>query len=261
MIGLGLGLGIDKARGVDPDVASFISRSGITNTTQKNAITTLTRSLKASGLWSKLIGLYPFVGGTAQAHAQNLRSASYTITWINAPTHNATGVTCNGTTQYGILTNTAGIIPQFGHISAYLQVATAGIRDLCGAGNQAANAIYFILQPNANTIVGYLSHLSVFAQSGVGSWNSLLSVHRRSTTDLSVYFNDTLQGSNATPRNDAPPDLLDLYAFCRNDNGGPTSFAADTLSMLSFGSGMTAGEITSFNTAIQQYETTLGRNV
>lgn len=262
MIGLGLGLGIDKvSRSGDADANNFISRAGITNSTQKSAINKLVVDLKTANLWGKIIGLYPYVGGTSASHAQNLKSALYPITWVNGPTHNANGVTGNGVSSYGIISNSAGVIPQFCHIAAYTQIADPSIRDLCGAGNQGGNSVYFILQPNANTIVGYANNIVVFAQSGVGSWNSLLSVHRRSTTDLAVYYNNTLQGSNATFRNDLPPNLLDLFVLARNDNGTPASFATDTLSLISFGSSMIAGEITAFNTAVQTYQTALGRQV
>jgi len=64
-----------------------------------------------ANLWNKFTALYPILGGTATAHRWNLKDlrdldAAYRITWVNNPTHNATGVQFDGTTNYGQLHTT-----------------------------------------------------------------------------------------------------------------------------------------------------------
>jgi hypothetical protein len=49
------------ASGVDSDASAFITATGLSDTTQKSAITTLVKDLKSSGLWSKMKAVYPMV--------------------------------------------------------------------------------------------------------------------------------------------------------------------------------------------------------
>ena len=66
----------------DADALAFVSRCGglpALNVTELAAVNRLTLSLKQSGLWSKLIAFYPFVGRAAIPCAQNLKSSSYAL--------------------------------------------------------------------------------------------------------------------------------------------------------------------------------------
>lgn len=87
--------------GVDPDAASFVARCGGLTAVQIAAVNRFVLMLKELGLWQKLVACYPFVGGTAAAHAQNLMSASYVISWFGGLTHSDLGVKGNGSTGYG----------------------------------------------------------------------------------------------------------------------------------------------------------------
>src|SRR5205085_1059836 len=73
---------------------------------QKTLVNNLVVSLKGAGLWTKLKAIYPYVGGSATAHKWNLKDprvldAAYRITWSGGVTHNANGVTFDGSTGYG----------------------------------------------------------------------------------------------------------------------------------------------------------------
>lgn len=65
------------ASGVDSDASAFITATGLSGTTQKSAITTLVKDLKASGLWSKMKAVYPMV-------TDNYNLLSYTEDFTNA---------------------------------------------------------------------------------------------------------------------------------------------------------------------------------
>jgi hypothetical protein len=65
------------ASGVDSDASAFITATGLSGTTQKSAITTLVKDLKASGLWSKMKAVYPMV-------TDNKNVLSYTEDFTNA---------------------------------------------------------------------------------------------------------------------------------------------------------------------------------
>ena len=65
------------ASGVDSDASAFITATGLSGTTQKSAITTLVKDLKASGLWSKMKAVYPMI-------TDNYNTRSYSEDFTNA---------------------------------------------------------------------------------------------------------------------------------------------------------------------------------
>jgi hypothetical protein len=89
------------AFGGDP-ADTFLKAAGITDATITSAVKTLVRGLQADGLWSKMLGIYPLVGGTASSHAWNLKDTTkLKMRWVGGMTHNSNGVTGNGTNSYG----------------------------------------------------------------------------------------------------------------------------------------------------------------
>jgi hypothetical protein len=267
MIGLGTGLGFPYlSQSYDGDALAFFARAGITNSTQKRAVDTLVRGLKTFGLWSKIYGLYPFVGGTSATHAFNLKSALYPITWVNGPTHGANGVTGNGTTQYGVLTGTEGVLPALGHLSVYVHTAasTAGdFRDYMGFGNEGGSARYYLIQSIDNTSVNYWGTAgnAISAVAGAAP-TGLLSTHRRTTTEHVGYLNASAEVTSAVLEVTPMPTVSPLGLLCRIDDVvNPLEFSNATFALASFGLAMTHAEIGNFYTLVQAFQTTLGRQV
>jgi len=93
---------LEAGAAYDTDAQAFFDSTGITDTTQKDAVNTLVTTLKTDNLWSNMVGLYPFVGGTASTHKYNLKNpqdtnAAFRLTFSGGWTHSATGATPNGT--------------------------------------------------------------------------------------------------------------------------------------------------------------------
>jgi hypothetical protein len=81
-----------------PDLTAtdFIAAVGTLTLTQQNAIDTLVKDLKRFSLWDKMKAIYPFVGGTAEAHKYNLKDprdldVAYRLTFSGTWTHNSSG--------------------------------------------------------------------------------------------------------------------------------------------------------------------------
>jgi hypothetical protein len=88
--------------GYDPDALAFFAAASITETTEKDAVNQLVLDMKADGIWTKMRAVYPYVGGDASKHSYNLiNPATFQITWSGGVTHNASGITGNGTNGYG----------------------------------------------------------------------------------------------------------------------------------------------------------------
>ena len=66
-------------------------------TTEKDAVNTLVVDLKADSIWSDILYVYPFVGGTASAHKWNLKDpqntdAAYRLDFGTSITHSSNGI-------------------------------------------------------------------------------------------------------------------------------------------------------------------------
>lgn len=181
-----------SAGGGDDFAGIFLSAAGITDPTITSAVYTLVNDLNGYGLWSKMLGIYPLVGGTASSHSWNLKDTTkLKMRWVGGMTHNSNGVTGNGTNSYGQpdITGTTGInatnyppltatnygissyqrntsveyIPQFGfgYANGYVMCSYAG-----GTQN------YFIgitASPNNATNPNKTGLFHMYGGSGVGS--------------------------------------------------------------------------------------------
>jgi len=181
-----------SAGGGDDFAGIFLSAAGITDPTITSAVYTLVNDLNGYGLWSKMLGIYPLVGGTASSHSWNLKDTTkLKMRWVGGMTHDSNGVTGNGTNSYGQpdITGTTGInatnyppltatnygislyqrntsaeyIPQFGfgYANGYVMCSYAG-----GTQN------YFIgitASPNNATNPNKTGLFHMYGGSGVGS--------------------------------------------------------------------------------------------
>jgi hypothetical protein len=95
MIGIAIAnsLGLSAAAaGPDPSASAYFTATGITGSTEQQAIDNLVKGLKADGIWSKMKAVYPFV-------TDNRNLLSFTEDFGNAFwTLNASSVTANVTT-------------------------------------------------------------------------------------------------------------------------------------------------------------------
>jgi hypothetical protein len=153
---------------VDADAQSFINAAGITDATQQLAVNRLVLDLKGVSnpnyftlnVWSKLKGLYPFVGGTAASHKWNLKNpvdadTAYRLTFTGTVIHDANGIT--------------------GNSSGYAD--THFLADSIYSANQYSMGEYLRTSDN-NFNCGY------FSSSGSGNFVSFY----KSTTNLSAVF-------------------------------------------------------------------------
>ena len=88
----------------DSDAQSFIYRvytaGGELTTTEANATNQLVLDMKAAGIWTSMKAVYPMVGASAAACAQNLKSSSFTGSFSSGWTFASSGVTSNGVSSY-----------------------------------------------------------------------------------------------------------------------------------------------------------------
>jgi hypothetical protein len=247
-----------------------ILQSGATGITLSISAATRTffQQIMSNNLWNKLYAMYPYVGGVAAAHAVDAR-ANYNLTFNGGFTHNSRGAKGNGTNGYANSFGLSGSL--FGTNPASLGVYCT----LQGTNNRIYDMGVEATGPELNDMLT----LAAKRASGVG--NNTLFDHgdfpngRASTTALAsamtigsstgttsrnVYRNGT---SEASQTNSQALEVAnrDFAIFAMNSNIGVQYYSDNTQGFAFLGSGMTASEVSTFSTIINDYQTALGRNV
>jgi hypothetical protein len=247
--------GIGSGESFDPDAQSFITAAAITNPTQQTAINTLVVSLKANGIWTKMKAIYPFVGGTNAQHAWNLKNTTqYKITWYGGVTSSSNGIIGNGTNGYGDTFLNNNVMDQNNaHISVYSRTNTQNFACDIGSWNsQFGLAIY----------TGYLNNIRM-------SLNSATLALLSNTNSQGFYLGSRLvsnsiniqKNSTQTPTSSlvVTPITTSVKILRPGEFNG--EYTNRNLAFASIGDGLTDTESTNLYTAVQTFQTTLGRNV
>lgn len=240
-------------------VDSFVERSGITDQTQIDSLTALVTSARSNGWWDKSDVIYPFVGGTATAHAQNLKSSDYTITWAGTVTHDADGITGNGVDGVGDM----GYSPAANGVQYQLNSAHATVyRRTMGA---FPNTWYFGSAGGGSDMS--LRQTLGFVQlalngGGFGHSTVALGLVAASRTSAAAVVGYSPDGSTVivSPSITIPSVDASVLAITGTD-GVPGNFTGANLAFLTVGGGISAAEYATMEADIQTFQTANGRAV
>jgi len=254
----------------DPDAQAFITAAGITDATQKSAINTLVLDLKSYSLWTKMKAIYPFVGGTATTHKFNLKDprdldAAFRIIFIGGFTHNSNGVTGNGSNAvaYTALVPNTRLTVNNTHISVYSRSAEALDRSEIGC----SNSFLPILGLSVFTQTGLLTQFDGydFTTHRITGANldgrGLFLGSIINSTSQKLYKNSTSIATQTASQTQGLPNTYEITLFGRNDSGNVSGLSSRNLAFSTIGDGLTDAEVSNFYTAIQQFQTSLSRQV
>jgi len=249
--------------GFDPDAQAFITAAGITDPTQKTAINQLVLDLKGYSIWSKMKAVYPLVGGTASSHSYNLINvAQFQITWSGSLTHNSDGVTTSAT-GYGLtgITPSTHLTQNSTHVSTYKRsLSNSGnCYDLVVSDGSYVSALGMLIA------YGGTSNLFVINEApwGAGTFTlnyGMFCASRTTSSSASLYRNGT---STATSGTSVALPAFELPVCGFNVGGSvlPNTAPGQNWAFFSVGDGLDATETANFYTAVQAFQTTLGRQV
>ena len=259
-----LGVRSTIAYPTDSDAQAFITAAAITNTTQQSAIITLVTQLKTYGIWSKMKALYPFVGGTAAQHRFNLKdprtvNAAFYLDFLGGGTHSATGYQPNGTTSYAdtFLVPSSALSLNSSHISYYSRTdSDSGLEMGATSIGSGPTRSYLAIRMGGSTY----SRLNNLGLQGIVSNANGTGFYTLSRTNSLNYA--SFKGATKTQIVNETSTTLPVYSFTLGAyyenlwyyGNKQTAFA-------SIGDGLTDTEATNFYTAVQTYQTTLGRQV
>jgi hypothetical protein len=248
----------------DPDAQAFITAAAITDPTQQGAINQLVLDLKGYSIWTKMKAIYPIVGGSASAHAVNLKTpGTYNLTYGTGVTHSSNGMVSNGTTGYANsnLNAFSTLTNNNTHISFYSRTSTItnNQRDLsCFTASDNPS-----LTLGTNTGVWISDHYR-YTERISGSITAATGLYvgtRTTSTNHKLYKNGVQLGSTDLSTNPQAPPNGNLFILATNLNPGIGSYSTKQCAFASIGDGLTDTNAANFYTAVQAYQTTLSRQV
>jgi hypothetical protein len=257
----------------DADAQAFFDRvttaGGTLSLTEKTAVNQLVLDLKANSLWTPMKAIYPMVGASSAACAQNLKSSSFTGTFTATGwTFASTGVKGNGTSAY-MNTN---FIPSSDFSSStnfglflYTSSTIAGIGDRDFAIFTAGATPSLNLTSKDGTsskadLFDFANRISVTGFNVEGFYIG----SRTASNSAKLYRNGTSIGTTTASQGTAPSTFLTLGGANLSATNPITTvgvYSAKTFSFAGTCDGLTDSEASNFYTAVQSFQTTLSRNV
>ena len=244
---------------MDSDAQAFITAASITDSTQMSAVNTLVTSLKSAGLWTKMKAIYPFVGGTASAHKFNLKDprdidAAYRLVFNGGWTHSSTGALPNGTNGYADtkLVPSTQLSQNNNSFGFYSRTEVNG--EYYDMGSYASH-ISVILARFGGNFYGANNDNGYDPSTNSSSLGLFISSRTGSTTKKGYRNSTEIQNSSRTSMG-LPTASIFLGGISAYPGYSPREFAFSFI-----GDGLSSSDVTALNTAVQAFQTTLGRQV
>jgi hypothetical protein len=245
---------------VDPDAQAFITAAAITNPTQQSAVNQLVVDLKGYGVWTKMKALYPFCGGSASSHKFNLKDprdldAAFRLVFNGGWTHSANGALPNGVNGFADTFLANNVLAQnSNHISAYSRTNSNTTSSIIASWNSTFGVSIYPrnvaeqFQINNNAPTG-------FSVSNVDSRGFFLN-SRTASNSLFSQKNTVQSTSTVSSTN----HITTSFKLSRTgDFAG--EYSNREIAFASIGDGLTDTEASNFYTAVQTFQTTLGRSI
>ena len=254
---------------LDPDAQAFLTATGITDPTISNAINTLVLDLKSNNIWDKMQGIWPFVGGNSASNSVNLKQpGTFNYTWFGGVTHNSNGVTFNGTNGYGsaLYVPASQAIQNNTHMSIYSRTNNARVAGDFNSSNFAqSDRMNMILRWTDNNFYGdqyspSTGRMIVNLADSLG----LYIISRIASNDFRFFKNGTQLGSTIT---NAAGNIANINGnlYIGSQFRGNTFISGQSsdrnYAFASIGRALTVSESGTLNTLVQNFQTTLGRQV
>jgi len=249
----------------DADALAFCTAAGLLDGAAPVALHDLVRALKASGVWPLLRAAYPMTGGTARAHALNLKDprdadSAFRLQFVNDPQHTARGVEWNGTSSYAnsFLVPSEHLDPTSHHLAYYAATDSdpTSVRVEMGALN--GGSLTLLMRHRAYDQGAYFESFGT-SQYSEGLGHGLgFALAVRESLDTVVLYRDgrplTLRGTT-NPNLNSPNSPLWLGG--RQDG----LFSDKVCAFASIGQGLTPAQASAYAAAVRAFQQALRRDV
>jgi hypothetical protein len=254
----------------DADAVAFFARvtaaGGTLSATEKIATNQLVLDLKANSLWTPMKAIYPMVGASAAACAQNLKSSSFTGTFTSNWVFSSNGALPNGTSDFmntGLNPSTELSVNNF-HISYYSRTQNTSFSGgTLGQGvNGGSNNTY--IAPYYAAVVNKFFLNGAFPTNAALSSNTttqgLIVGNKEAINSRKLYLNSTLLTTNSVSQS-SPFENFTFYLGALNYSNTASYLTSFQCAFSSIGDGLTDTQESNLYTAVQAMQTTLSRNV
>lgn len=254
----------------DADAQAYFTTAGVTNTTEKNLWNDFVVGAKADDFWNDVDVWNPLLGSTAAATAINAKNpAAHAITWYGTVTHNADGITGDGTSGYGVMAyNPSQRMSVNGAFAAaYVVNSTPNNQDqMMVFGAKDADSSLALVADYFNITFGILfNEGQALNQNSTTERTGVMVLNRTSNTSAKFWRNGVLieevTGDPVGPVSNALPNG-NLAILAQNDIGNTqiNSLSSDTIGFLAFGgTGLNDTKRAAFEARLQTLMTGLGR--
>jgi hypothetical protein len=247
----------------DADVEAFFNRvtnaGGSLSATEISAINTLVENLKAAGLWTLLKVIYPMVGASAGACAQNLKSASFTGSFSSGWTFASTGVTGNGTSAFMNTNFKNSDFANYNSTSLFYYGNVGSNVSSWDTGNINAVPNLRMTVPPSDTNIYFQFNSANVTSVASAPRNGFFGMNRISNTQVNAFANNT-KLITVNESSIANLNTNNITIASQWGSGSPNN--SDRLyKFYSLGDGLTDTQASNFYTAVQAFQTTLSRNV
>jgi hypothetical protein len=274
MFGVSLGIRVGNTSilggGFDSDAQAYFDRvttaGGTLTTTEKNAVNQLVLDLKANSLWTPMKAIYPMVGASAAACAQNLKSSSFTGTFTSGWTFASTGATPNGTSAYmNIGLNPSMVLTNNNyHLSHYSLTQKTTGTEVDFAAISPSPVMISLAQYYQGVGKGFVAGdyiVSAIAVLGATNTRGFQVNTRSSQTSAKMFLNNSQVGSTLTLSNTNPLPNANMSLGSNNNGGSYYEYSSKQCAFASIGDGLTDTQASNFYTAVQAFNQTLDRQV
>lgn len=248
----------------DADADAFIVAAGITDQTQINAISQLVADLKGYAIWSKMKAIYPFVGGTASTHKWNLKDprdldVAFRLVFTGGWTHTNNGALPNGTTAYAnTYLNPSVNLTSPSHLSYYTGTNANTGSDQIDIGITNFWLSLWYNGSGFNNMLGRNQSGSVLLNGGAVTNSQGFGIITKIGTTAKLFMNNSQKTS-----------VTDTTTTYQNYNitigvlntGSFLYYSNRDCRFASIGDGLTDTEAANLYTSVQDFQTTLGRQV
>ena len=267
----------------DADAEAFFTAAGITDTTEKDAVNQLVLDFKggagcltpsSTDLWTNAAAIWSVSPTSLAAAAYNLRdTASFNYTWVNSPTHASTGVTFNGSTQYGDtnLSPSSLTLANSYDITLCVQIANGDATSvglLAGRyGSLSSQRTQMMLLSGSLVQDIHAGGTARLATSTSGTYNGrfVATADRVADGGKANYLNGSSLGT-LNAQDNGNPYTYNIYTGAQNaQNSGTPNTANYSDFEYRFGcvlkEGLNSTEVADLDDAIVRYSTALSRNI
>jgi hypothetical protein len=254
---------------IDPDAQAFFNRvtaaGGTLSNTEKTAIENLVIQMKADNIWNLMKAIYPMVGASAAACAQNLKSSSFTGSFSSGWTFASAGVTPNGASSYmdtNFNNQNNWTSSSNGSMGVSIRTNPTAIFQVeIGSGTMSSGANSSVLYARYSTGEFYAGLNCTIISPGVvnGSSIGFFVTSRLNSTQYSKYKRGSSTINSTTTDAVGTNPNLNLYFGAGNNLGTASNFSNRQYDFCFIGDGLTQTQVDNYYTALQTFNTTLSR--